>query len=140
MRLPSNPRERLFLRLNFTYSAEGRVHLCDPFRDFNFSSPKTLYQIALIHAREHVKTLLNASDFCFSLGTYHYQQWLMCVNYITIYFYLPRSLAKTTVPSIYEPRCFLPFRFHLTGPTRYILQFRLDHIALKTSHSATLFR
>jgi len=113
----------LVARLNFTYSAEGRVYLCDPFRDFSSSSPKTLYQTALIHAREHVKTLLNFSDFCFSLGTFHYQQWLMCV--ITTYFHLPCSLAKITAPSIYEPRCFLPFRFDLTGPTCYILQFRL---------------
>jgi len=120
----------LVARLNFTYSAGGRVHLCDPFRNFNSTPPKTLYQSALIHAREHVKTLLNASIFCLSVGTYHYQQLLMCVNYITIYFHLPRSLAKITAPSINEPRCFLPFRFDLAGPMCYILQFRLDPIAL----------
>ena len=119
----------LVARLNFTYSAGGRVHLCDPFRDFN-SNSKTLYQSALIHAREHVKTLLNASDFCFSVGTCHYQQWLMCVNYITLSFHLPRSLARITAPSIYEPRSFLPFQFALGGPMCYILQFCLDPIAL----------
>jgi len=53
----------LVARSDFTYCVGSTVYLCDPLRDFGPSSPKTLLQIALIHAREHIKTPLNASDF-----------------------------------------------------------------------------
>ena len=51
LRIPASDYS-LVVRLNFTYSAGGRVHLCDSFRDFNSNPPKTLYQSALIHARK----------------------------------------------------------------------------------------